>query len=186
MAMGLIEGFIGAIRAAFGLDPKPGVPPDILHLGLYPAKVDKCAADGSTCDVTPADTRISARQNVRVLRGVPGSSAAVDADAIVLLGFAGGDPSQPYVMPLWAVGANVEELIFAAVATYLGGKSGADGVLTKKDFQTFLKAWQDAAVGTTDGGALMRTNTIGALTTAGWSVGAALAALGSTKVQAQR
>jgi hypothetical protein len=186
VALGIIDGFIGAIRAAFGLDPKPGVPPDILHLGLYPSKVDQCAEDGETCDVTPADTRISARKNVRVLRGVPGSSAVVDAGAIVLLGFAGGDPSQPYLMPLWSVGASVEELVFAAVATYLGGKSGADGVLTKKDFQSFLKAWQDAAGGTTDGGALMRQNTIAALTGAGWSVGAALAGLGSSKVKAQR
>jgi hypothetical protein len=66
------------------------------------------------------------------------------------------------------------------------GASASQGILTQKDFETFLHAWQTAAVGTNDGGALMRTNTITALGTVGWSVGAGLSGLGSTKVKANR
>lgn len=66
------------------------------------------------------------------------------------------------------------------------GAGATDGVLTGTDFESFLKAWSSAAAGTNDGGVLMRTNTLLALATAGWSPGASIFSLGSSKIKGVR
>ncbi len=66
------------------------------------------------------------------------------------------------------------------------GAGATSQVLTQTDFETFLYVWQNAAVGTVDGGALMRTNTIAALGSAGWAIGSTPHVLGSGTVKAKR
>lgn len=68
------------------------------------------------------------------------------------------------------------------------GAGATEPALTRADFLQFLFSWGNAAVGTTDGGALMRTNTLAALVTAGWPTPAATSppGLGSTTVKAKR
>lgn len=136
MAVGLdlVGRFIGVVRAALGLDPDPGQPPDILHLGLYPSRVDACASDGSTCDVTPANALISARKNVPVRAGIPGAVAVVEPGAIVCLAFEGGDPGQPFIDPTWTQGATVSKLVVNAQMVYIGAEAGAEALVKKSDF----------------------------------------------------
>ncbi len=108
--MDLIEGFKQTVRAILGLPVDPGQPPDLMRLGHYPARVDVCASNGSTCDVTPDDKRISPEKNVPLRTSIPGGVAVVQPGAIVLLGWERGDPSKPYCMPAWDSGAVLSSL----------------------------------------------------------------------------
>jgi hypothetical protein len=186
--MDLTQKLRNIVRAIVGMPEDPGQPPQYDRMAWYRATVTSCASDGSTCDVQPEDPRISGENGVKVLVGVPGLVGVVAPGAIVHLGWEKGDPSRPRVVPIWESGATVQQLILNAAALYLGGQSGADGVLTKKDLQSFLKAWSGAAVGTTDGGALMRTNTLAALALVdtNFAPGATILALGSSVVNAKR
>jgi len=184
--MDLTARFRELVRTALGLEADPGRPPALDRLALYPAEVKSATSDGLYLDVQPIDPRVEGHQRVPVRVGVPGEVAVVQAGAVVLLGWERGDPSKPYCVPSWNAGATVTKLVFKASAVHLADESGSEEVITKTDFLTFLKSWQDAAVGGSDGGALMRTNTIAALTAAGWSVGASLAGLGSSRVKAVR
>lgn len=117
-----------------------------MRLGLYPANVDSCASDGSTCDVTPADKRISAEKNVKVRVGIPSTVAVVSPGATVLLGWERGDPGSPYCMPGWGIGATVTKLQLNAQAIEIGGNSFSDlkteTLLTDLSaLLTFLNTW---------------------------------------------
>jgi hypothetical protein len=136
MGLGLVDGFREAIRVLLGLPADPGQPPDLMRLGLYRARVDVCANDGSTVDLTPDDKRISPEKNVPVRVGVPGLVAVVSPGAIVLLGWDGGDPSKAYCVPSWEAGATVTKLIVKATAVYIGDEAGAKALATKDDFDT--------------------------------------------------
>lgn len=123
--------FLLAVRRALRLreaDPatgRPGDPAELWRFGLYDARVDACAADGSTVDVTPDDPRLDPIQAVPVRVGVPGHEAVVQAGALVLVGWVRGDASRPYAVPHWAMGASVTKLVINGTAVYLGAESGA-------------------------------------------------------------
>ncbi len=134
--MALTDGLRKMIRAAVGLPLDPGEPPDLMRLGLYRARVDKCASDGSKLDVTPSDARISPEKNVTLLAGVPGAVATMSPGAIVLLGWERGDPAKPYCVPCWEQGATVTKLVLKATTVYLGEESGAVALVTKTDFDS--------------------------------------------------
>lgn len=122
---GVIDRFRATIRAALGLPTAPGEPPDLMRLGLYRARVDVCAANGSTVDVTPEDSRISPEKGVPVRVGIPGAAAVVSAGAVVLLGWERGDPARPYAVPSWESGATVTKLVLAATLAHLGAEAGS-------------------------------------------------------------
>lgn len=165
--MGVSETFVKVVRKIVGLPADPTQPPDLMRLGLYPARVDNCASDGSTCDVTPTDKRISAEKNVTVRVGIPGAVAVVSPGAIVLLGWERGDPGAPFCIPAWSLGATITKLEIG---------SSPDAVATKADLDAIKAAINGAAVGSMDGGATFKANIILA-----WPV-----AVGSTVVKVQR
>lgn len=78
---------------------------DALFLGQYAAEVVSQAADGSL-DLLPDDPRLRAQglQSVPIRHGLPGVEVDVPSGERVLLGFDGGNPSQPYAA-LWHEGS---------------------------------------------------------------------------------
>lgn len=140
MGAGLIDGFRSAVRAILGLPDDPGQPPDLIRLGLYRARVDACAGDGSTCDVTPEDKRISPEKNVPVRVGIPGASAVVAPGAVVMLGWERGDPGRPYCVPHWESGATVSKLTLSGTQIQIDGQTEAVilGTTFCTDLSTFL------------------------------------------------
>jgi len=95
----LTDRLIRAARAAWG--HRAGDPTELWRLGLYPARVDACAADGSTVDVTPDDARLTPQNAVPVRFGVPGAAAVLPSGARCLIGWQGGDPAKVYAVPSW-------------------------------------------------------------------------------------
>ena len=139
---GVTDTFRAVVRAIVGLPVDPGEPPDLMRLGLYRARVDTCANDGSTVDVTPEDKRISPEKGVNVRVGVPGSYAAIGPGAVVHLGWVGGDPAKPYCAPIWDIGASVTKFVINADAIELGGSTYS---LAKwDDFFTDFVVWVGA------------------------------------------
>lgn len=78
------------------------------YLAYYRAKVVAQASDGSTLDVTPDDPRLAGPTKIKLLLGLPGMVAKVNAGCFVMFGFANGDPRLPYVHSFEA-GAEVTE-----------------------------------------------------------------------------
>lgn len=146
--------FRALIRKVLGLPEDDGAPPDLVRLGLYRARVDACASDGSTLDVTPEDKRISPEKNVPVRVGIPGAVAVVQAGAIVLLGWERGDPGRPYCVPSWERGATLSSLSIG---------SSADAVATKQDLADLLSAISGTTIVAQDGGASFKSTLLAAL-----------------------
>lgn len=121
MGMGLVASWVAAVREAVGMPPKPGDGPNIVLLGLYEATVQTCADDGSTCDVQPFASGLPGTKNVEVRAGIPGATAVVAPGALVLLGWKGGDESQPYCMPAWGQGATVTKMALNTAELELAG-----------------------------------------------------------------
>lgn len=124
--MDLGAGFVAAVRKALGL--RTADPDELWRHGLYRARVEACAADGSTVDVTPEDPRLPARKAVPVRVGVAGAQAVVSQGAVVLLGWEAGDPARCYAVPSWEAGATVTKLVLNASTVILGGETGAQFV----------------------------------------------------------
>ena len=72
------------------------------HLALYPARVVSQAANAGPLDLVPDDPRAPSCQGVPYV-SLPGVRLVVPAGTRVLLGYAGGDPSQPRAL-LWELG----------------------------------------------------------------------------------
>lgn len=79
------------------------------HLALYPARVVSQRSDGSL-DLVPDDPRAPSCQGVPYV-SLPGVRLVVPAGTRVLLGYAGGDPSQPRAV-MWELG-DVTRLVVA-------------------------------------------------------------------------
>lgn len=71
------------------------------HLARYACTVVTQRADG-TLDLQPDDDRVPSCQGVPY-RTLPGVALSVPTGARVLLGYAGGDPAQPFA-DLWELG----------------------------------------------------------------------------------
>lgn len=150
MGLGLVDGFREAIRVMLGLPADPGMPPDLVRLGLYRARVDVCQSDGGHVDVTPDDKRISPEKNVPVRVGIPGSYAVVSPGAVVLLGWTGGDPKLPYCVPSWETGATVTKLVIKATTVYLGDEAGTDALVKKSEFNGHTHKYNPGPSAATD------------------------------------
>lgn len=164
---GVVDTLRSAIRAAVGLPDDPGSPPDLMRLGLYRARVDKCASDGSTLDVTPEDKRISPEKNVKFCVPIAGAVIVMQTGAIVHLGWEGGDPGKPYCAPMFDLGASLTSLAIG---------SSPDNVVTKTDIDNIKTTISGAAVVAQDGGAAFKANILSA-----WP-----ASVGSQAVKVQR
>lgn len=122
--MDLTERMRRAYRALLGL--RDGDAVDLWRLGLYPARVDACAADGSTVDLTPLDDRVatsmSGAQGIPLRQPIPNCKVQVQAGAICRLGWDGGDPGRPYALPTWDAGGSFTSLtITGGDVTITGG-----------------------------------------------------------------
>lgn len=80
------------------------------RLALYPCRVVAQSADLTRLDLHPDDSRIPPCAGVPIRHGIPGVTVTVAPGARVLLGYAGGDPAQPYAA-LWEAG-NVTSVSF--------------------------------------------------------------------------
>lgn len=76
------------------------------RLALYPARVVAQSADRLTLDLQPDDARIPPCAGVPIRHGIPGVTVTVASGSRVLLGYAAGDPMQPYAA-LWEAGSVV-------------------------------------------------------------------------------
>lgn len=135
---GVSDRLRAVIRAALGLPKDPGAPPDLMRLGLYPARVDKCASDGSVVDVTPDDSRISPEKNVKLVVPIAGAVMTFAPGAIVRLGWEKGDPARPFCIPIFDAGASLLSLAIG---------SSPDGIVTKKDLKAVIDALTNATCG---------------------------------------
>jgi hypothetical protein len=113
--MDLNAAFRALVRRIVGLSDVEGAPPVIDRLAHYRARVDACAVDGATLDVTPEDKRISPEKNVPLRLGIPSMTIVVQPGAIVWLGFDGGDPRKPHCLPCWET-AMVTKVIITDMA----------------------------------------------------------------------
>lgn len=128
--MDVIADLVALIREKAGRSPR-ALPFDMHRLGLYEAEVKACASDGTTLDVTFVAGQLQALdpiQGLRVKVGVPGLVAVMQPGALVLVGWMGGDPSRPYAVPHWSMGATVSKLVLAGSTVYLGAEAGAQFV----------------------------------------------------------
>jgi hypothetical protein len=165
------RGFKSAVQA-LAIQALPGID----YLTFYDARVVSQSADGATLDLQPLDPRLPGFGSVPLKLGIPATVAKFATGKIVRLGWDRGNPARPYAC-LFDGGETLTSL-------ELGGD---DNVLTRSDFATFLYAWQNAAVGTNDGGALMRANTLALLATApGWTPGSFVEHCGSNIIKAGR
>jgi len=78
------------------------VGPRLDRLALYPCTVVAQRADG-TLDLQPDSARVPACAGVAIRHGLPGVTVTVPTGGRVLLGYAGGDPAQPFAA-LWEPG----------------------------------------------------------------------------------
>lgn len=137
--MDLADGFRALVRRIVGLPDDEGKPPQIDRLAHYRARVDLCAADGSTLDITPEDPRISPEKNVRLLVGVPGQTAIIQPGAIVWLGWDAGNPARPHCLPCFE-SASVIKLVLNATQVLIGADGltpPVNGVVLAKGIDTF-------------------------------------------------
>lgn len=77
--------------------------PRLDRLALYPCRVVSQSSDLRTLDLQPDNARVPPCAGVPILHGLPGITVTVPTGARVLLGYAGGDPAQPYAA-LWEAG----------------------------------------------------------------------------------
>lgn len=98
------------------------------YFGLYECKVVTQSGDLSTVDVQPSVAKFGGFQRVPLRLGLPGVTAQFAPGAKVLLGWMGGDPSQPYA----ALFQGGETLLALTVG------SGADAVVTKADLTALI------------------------------------------------
>jgi hypothetical protein len=80
------------------------VGPRLDHLALYPCRVVAQSADLTRLDLQPDSARVPPCAGVPIRHGIPGVTVTVPVGARVLLGYAGGDPAQPYAA-LWEAGS---------------------------------------------------------------------------------
>lgn len=126
MGDGLINEWRRLVFEWLGLDPDRT--PRVDRLALYRARVDVCASDGSTVDVTPEDSRLVAMQSVPVRVSPPGAQWQVSPGARCLIGWSDGDDSKPYAMPAYDASATVVKLVLNGTTVILGAESGAQFV----------------------------------------------------------
>lgn len=106
------------------------------YFGLYRSTVIT-QPDATTVDVQPDSDRFGGLQRVPIRLGIPGTTVQFAPGAKVLLGWMGGDPSQPYVMSHGG-----DETLYAVT---IGSPS--DNVVTKQDLTAVILALQNAKCG---------------------------------------
>ncbi len=141
---------------------------------LYLAQVKGQSSDLTTVDIQPVTSRLGGLQRVPVRFGA-GVTQQVPINSTVLLGWDGGDPTQPYVLGLLSSGMSTKTVI-AATQVYLSAESGAENVVTQTDITNIFTAISGAPVTPMDGGASFKAGII-----ASWPV-----AVGSNAVKAAR
>lgn len=129
--MDLTERMRRAYRALLGL--RDGDAVELWRLGLYPARVDACASDGSTVDLTPLDGRLSGAQGVPLRQPIPNAKVQVQTGAVCRLGWDGGDPGKPFALPAWDAGGAFTSLtITGGDVTITGGEINLTAGALKK------------------------------------------------------
>lgn len=172
--MDLTQKMRNVVRAIVGMPEDPGQAPIIDRLAWYEAQVTAWASDGSTCDLTPFDSRISPENGVKVLVGIPGSSSVVQPGptALVMLGWERGDPGKPRCIPIWEAGAPVTKLSLAAAEIDLAGNAYS---MILSTLVAGLKTWVTAV------NAVMGSNCLNGFPQTGYSAqSAALAAFATS------
>jgi hypothetical protein len=95
--------------------------PGIDYLAHYQAKVVGQSADRSTVDVHPEHPRLAPMSKVPLKLGIPGTTAKIEPGALVVVGWADGDPQKPEAY-LFGKGATTVVLSITAGKVELGGE----------------------------------------------------------------
>lgn len=101
--------------------------PNMIFLGMFPAKVNSRSDDGLFLDITPDDKRLPPMSKIPLRLGAAGMNVKVKLSALfparVLVGFEDSDPSKPYCL-LWDGGEKVDSASWSADKLYLGDTAG--------------------------------------------------------------
>jgi hypothetical protein len=142
-----------SIREAIGLDPATHLPA-IDRLALYRAEIKSCAADGSTVDLQPESSDIPAMQAVPVKPCAAGDVAVMAAGTVCRVGWEEGNPTKPYAVPAYDLGATPTKRVINADALHLGGESGSKLLALHEDSvfkNAALLAWMSSVEGYING-----------------------------------
>lgn len=121
----LASRFTSVVLSALGW---PRRPPPLDMMLFYRAEVKATSADGSTVDVQPEDTRISAHQGVPLRSPFPACSVTVKPGSVVLIGWEHGDPSRVYAAPIFEGSGGVTKLVIRADQVHLADEAGSNFV----------------------------------------------------------
>ena len=104
--------------------------PNFDFMAMYSGVINAAGPNPNTFDFTPDSKLLAGLQSVQMFTGVPGVTITVDTSQSprCFLGFAGGDPTQPY-LALWAIPGLSTYLMKAEVSIELTNNS-ADVLLT--------------------------------------------------------
>lgn len=95
------------------------------YYALYRARVVAQSPDFTKLDIQPDDSRLPPMSGILLRHGVPGLKVQITPGAFVMVGWSGGDPSQPYVQ-LWEGGESVIQETFTAQQINLGANTAID------------------------------------------------------------
>ena len=132
-----------------------GLIPETDYLALYPATVIKQDSDG-TLQLKPDSNRVPPLAGVPIRSFAPQVAVEVEQGARVLLGFGGGDPTQPYAA-LWGSGT----VTLVTIGAPGDAKLVALAEAVNANFQVIrdlFETWQPTPQ---DGGAALRTLAVG-------------------------
>ena len=114
--------------------------PNFDFMAMYSGVINAAGPNPNTFDFTPDSKLLAGLQSVQMFTGVPGVTITVDTSQSprCFLGFAGGDPTQPY-LALWAIPGlstylmKAEESITLEINT--DGIPGAQEILSGQNIQ---------------------------------------------------
>ncbi len=127
------------LKAAFDAGVEAALP-TVDYGALYACQVVSQNGDG-TLDLQPSSSKLPSQKNIPFRCGIPGVTITVQAGAQVLLGWANGDPAQPYAA-LWVPGASgdLQDLNINAAGNVAIGAGASAGVARVGDKVTITVA----------------------------------------------
>jgi hypothetical protein len=132
--------FRSNVRTALNL-PAGSPIPAVDKMAFYRAKVDSVASDGSTVDVTPANSKIPPKKNVPLRSPMAGTVVIPKTGGVVLVGWEGADPAKFYAIPAWEPGGGASKVTIGTDALELAGNTYA--IPTWDTYATDLETFFD-------------------------------------------
>lgn len=107
------------------------------YSALYLAKVVSVNADAQTVDLAPHNPKLPTMSGIPLSYGGPGETVSLLLGTTILVGWDGGDPSQPYCLGFGG-GERVSKRVMNADQIILGGEAGAEPAAKATTLQEYL------------------------------------------------